>query len=65
MKELFRKIWFENPKVRKIVGWTLIILGVVSAVTPFTPFGFFLILGLEILGIRFLFWDKLKNWFKR
>lgn len=65
MKEHFKKIWTENPKVRKIVGVVFVVIGLLSVITPLTPVGFLLILGLEILGIRVLFWDKLKNWFKK
>ncbi len=65
MKTYFKKVWTENPKFRKVVGVGMVIVGLISAVTPFTPVGFLLIVGLEILGVRFLFWDKLKNWFKK
>lgn len=64
MKEKIKKIWIDNPKVRKVAGITLVIIGLLSVITPFTPLGFLLVLGLEILGIRALFWDKLKNKFK-
>ena len=65
MKEKFKKIWTESPKVRKTIGVILVIIGLLSIITPFTPVGFLLVLGLEILGIRFLVWDKFKNWFKK
>ena len=65
MKEKIKKIWTDNPKVRKIIGVIMVVVGLLSIVTPFTPVGFLLVLGLEILGIRILFWDKLKNWFKK
>jgi len=64
MKKYFQKIW-GNKKVKKIAGITLVVIGVLSIITPFTPVGFLLILGLEILGVRFLFWDKVKSWFKK
>ena len=64
MKEKFKKIWIENQKVRKTIGVILVVIGLLSIVTPFTPVGFLLVLGLEILGARFLVWDKIKNWFK-
>ncbi len=65
MKEYLRKVWNENPKIRKITGVVLIVIGLVSIITPFTPVGFLLVIGLEILGIRALYWDRLKNWFKK
>ncbi len=65
MKNYFKKIWFENPKVRKTAGVILVVIGVISVITPFTPLGFLLILGLEILGVRALFWESIKKFFKR
>ena len=65
MKEKIKKIWTDNPKVRKVTGVIMVVVGLLSIVTPFTPVGFLLVLGLEILGVRVLFWDKLKNWFKK
>ena len=65
MKKYFKKIWTENPKVRKTTGIVLIVAGLLSAVTPFTPLGFLLILGLEVSGIRVLFWDRFNNWFRK
>ncbi|KKT96338.1 MAG: hypothetical protein UW97_C0015G0002 [Parcubacteria group bacterium GW2011_GWA2_45_15] len=43
----------------------LVVIGLISIITPLTPVGFLLVLGLEILGVRVLFWDKLKKWFKK
>ena len=65
MKEKIKKVWAENQKLRKAVGVILVIIGLISIVTPFTPVGFLLIVGLELLGIRVLFWDKFKSWFKK
>jgi len=65
MKEYFKRIWTQNPKIRKTVGIFLIIIGLISIITPFTPVGFLLIIGLEILGIRALLWSKFKDRFKK
>lgn len=65
MKEFSKKFLGSNPKIRKVIGVILIIIGLLSIITPFTPVGFLLVLGLEILGIRVLVWDKLKAWFKK
>ena len=63
MRKYFTKqFWVENKKARKVLGVTLIVIGLLSIITPFTPIGFLLLVGLEILGIRTLFWDKLKRW---
>lgn len=65
MKERLKKVWIESPKVRKVAGVVLVIIGLLSIVTPFTPVGFLLVVGLEILGVRLIVQDKLKNWFKK
>lgn len=65
MKEKIKRIWAENPKVRKVTGVILVVIGLISIIIPLTPVGFLLIVGLEILGVRVLFWDKLKNRFKK
>ena len=66
VKEKVKKILHENPNLKKIAGVCLLIIGFVALVTPFTPgAALFLFLGLEFLGIRFLFIDKLKERFKK
>ena len=65
MRTYFRKIWSEKPKVRKVAGVILVVIGLLSIITPLTPVGFLLVLGLEILGIRVLVGDKIKSWFKK
>ncbi|MDP2641816.1 MAG: hypothetical protein Q8P21_00785 [bacterium] len=65
MKEKFKKFWSTNPKIKKATGAILVIVGLISIITPFTPVGFLLIFGLEMLGVRLLLWDKIKSWFKR
>ncbi len=62
-REYFKKIWLENPKIRKAVAICMIVIGLISIITPFTPVGFLLVLGLEILGVRALYWNKIKAWF--
>lgn len=63
MKNRLQKFIEENPMVKKVIGIILIIIGLISIVTPFTPVGFLLVVGMEILGIRVFFWDSLKKWF--
>ena len=65
MLEKLKNFFAERPKMRRVVGITLIIIGGLSIITPFTPVGFLLIVGLEMAGIRFFFWDKLKEWHKK
>ncbi|MBI2052659.1 MAG: hypothetical protein HYT34_00210 [Candidatus Ryanbacteria bacterium] len=55
---------FKNPKVKKILGLILILIGLLAFFTPFTPGSWLVFIGLEFLGVRLAFWDKIKNWFK-
>ena len=57
------KKFFLNPKVKKCVGIFLVIFGFIGLVTPFTPWGFLFFIGLEMIGVRFLFIDKIKKRF--
>lgn len=50
--------------VKKIVGILLIIIGLVALVTPLTPGSWLFFVGLELLGFRLIFWDKLKKRFQ-
>lgn len=65
MKSQLKKYWAESPKLIRATGTTLVIVGLLSIITPFTPVGFLLILGLEMLGIRAHVWNKLKHWRKK
>ncbi len=55
----------NKPKIKKIVGVILILIGLTALITPFTPGSWLAIIGLELLGIRILFFDKLKFWKKK
>jgi len=54
---------YVTEKMRKafriILGIVLIILGVLAALTPFSPGSWLALIGLEILGLRMLFQRKL------
>ncbi len=65
MKEFLKKLYSENPKIKKIAGIFLIFVGFVALLTPFTPGSWLIFVGFELLGIRFLLWDKIKTWFKK
>lgn len=59
----------QNPgslklKWKKIVGIVLIIVGLLSLITPLTPGSWLVFVGLEIFGIRFIVADKFKNWLR-
>lgn len=50
----------NNPRIKKTVGLVLIFVGFAALVTPFTPGSWLVFIGLELLGVRILFFDKLK-----
>jgi hypothetical protein len=58
--------------LKKTLGIVLIILGFLALITPLSPGSWLILVGLELLGIRFLLEDKLpaflkfgnKGWFK-
>ncbi len=62
---MFLKKLFKNPKIKKTVGVVLIISGLIALFTPFTPGSWLIFIGLEFIGIRILFWDKIKSWFQK
>lgn len=47
--------------LKKLIGVLLILLGLLALVTPLTPGAWLIFVGLEILGVRLLFWTKLKD----
>ena len=53
---------------KKALGIILIILGFLALITPFSPGSWLILVGLELLGLRFLLEDKmpafLKNGYK-
>ncbi len=63
MIERFNTYTLTRPRLRKIFGWFLIVFGFFALVTPLTPGGLLFFVGLEILGIRFAFTEKIKQFF--
>lgn len=52
----------NRPKIKKIIGVILILIGLAAFFTPLTPGSWLAVIGLELLGIRILFLDKFKFW---
>jgi len=65
VKEKIKNYLDLNPKRKRVVGIVLVIIGGLSIITPFTPVGFLLLVGLELLGIRHLLWSKIKPYLKQ
>ena len=54
-----------RPIIKKAVGVILILVGLAALVTPLTPGSWLAIIGVELLGVRILFFDKFKFWKKK
>jgi hypothetical protein len=48
---------------KMILGVILILVGIFALITPFTPGSWLAFVGLELLGVRVAFWDKIKTRF--
>lgn len=55
----------NRPRIKKMVGVILILVGLAAFFTPLTPGSWLAIIGLELLGVRILFFDKFKFWKKK
>ncbi len=55
----------NRPRIKKAVGVILILIGLAAFFTPFTPGSWLVIIGIELLGVRILFFDKFKFWKKK
>jgi hypothetical protein len=60
MYERFNTYSTTRPRLRKIVGWTLVVVGFVALIIPIIPGAPIVFIGFEILGLRFIFTDKIK-----
>lgn len=51
---------YSQPYLRRVFGFTLLALGFLALITPLTPGALLMLVGgLEFLGIRILFLDRL------
>ncbi len=62
MYERAKQFTLVRPKLKRVLGIVFVIVGFFALVTPLTPGGFLFFVGLELLGLRILFFEKL---FKR
>ena len=65
MKEYLKKLFSENPKIKKTSGVILVLVGLIALLTPFTPGSWLIFVGFELLGLRFLLLDRIKTLFKK
>jgi hypothetical protein len=63
--EFVKKIIAENPRLKKLLGVFLVILGLMIHLIPFVPASWIIVIGLELLGVRLLLQNKAKaKWHK-
>ena len=63
--KIIKEYIHNRPRIKKTVGVILILIGLVAFFTPFTPGSWLAIIGIELLGVRILFFDKFKFWKKK
>lgn len=63
--KIIREYINDRPKTKKVLGIILILVGLAAFFTPLTPGSWLAIIGLELLGIRILLFDKFKFWKKK
>lgn len=63
--KIIKEYIHNRPGIKKVVGIILILVGLAAFFTPVTPGSWLAIIGLELLGVRILFFDKLKFWKKK
>jgi hypothetical protein len=65
MYERFNNYSSDRPRLRKSAGWFLVVVGFVALIMPVVPGAPLVFVGLELLGLRIIFTDKIKNLFRR
>lgn len=67
--KIYEKSWCYDATMlgksfwKKVAGVLLILIGVIALITPFTPGAWLAFIGFELLGVRLLAWDRVKDWF--
>lgn len=58
MYEKAKQFTLTHPRVKKSLGIFLVIVGIVALIAPILPGAPLIFIGLELLGFRLLFLDK-------
>lgn len=51
--------------LKRLGGVLLILIGFLALITPLTPGAWLIFVGLELIGIRLVAWDKIKDWIRK
>ncbi len=65
MIEIIKKIINYKWTPKKFLGLIIIIIGLLLHLIPLFPAGGIVIVGLELLGLRIFFQDKIKVWYQK
>ena len=60
--KIIKEYIHNRPRIKKVAGVILILVGLAAFFTPLTPGSWLAIIGFELLGVRILLFDKLKFW---
>lgn len=63
--KIIKEYIHNRPKIKKVFGVILILVGLAAFFTPLTPGSWLIVIGLGLLGIQILFFNKLLNFFKK
>jgi hypothetical protein len=59
MYEKAKQFTLARPRFKKTVGWVCVIVGGVAFIMPLVPGFPLLIIGLELVGLRLIFLDRI------
>ncbi len=59
MYEKAKNYTLLRPRLKKTIGWFLVVLGGVAVILPVVPGAPIVIIGLELVGMRLIFMDRL------
>ena len=65
IEKLIERLRAMNPRLRALIGILFIALGLLALVTPLTPGSWLAIIGLELIGVRFIPWREVLRWYRR
>ncbi|MBU6390263.1 hypothetical protein KGQ31_01810 [Patescibacteria group bacterium] len=61
MRRFAKRFASVNPRLGKALGIFLLLVGFLALITPFTPGSWLMFIGLELLGVDLLIYEKIKE----
>ena len=59
-----KELIHNKPNIKVAIGLIFIVIGLIALVTPLTPGAWLMIVGLELLGVRLVIFDRITQWRK-